>query len=81
MLTDAIARGTLTDLQAHAQLWPSVAFATKADQQYTWPHAWRTRKPRLNDAMARYDENGKYSLARQLEVLVNPRWEALKGRR
>ena len=28
--------------------------------------------------MARYDENGKYSLANQLAVLVNPRWEALK---
>lgn len=81
MLTDAIARGKLTDLQAHAQLWPSVAFATRADQQYTWPHPWRTRTPKLNDALARYDENGKFTLAKQLEVLVNPRWEALKGKR
>ena len=30
--------------------------------------------------MARYDESGKVSLAKQLEVLVNPRWEALKDR-
>lgn len=34
----------------------------------------------MNDAMARYDELGKFSLAKQLEVLVNPRWEALKDR-
>ena len=81
MLTDAMARGKLTEIQAHAQLWPAVASATHADKQYTWPHPWRTRRPKLNDAMARYDENGKYSLARQLEVLVNPRWEALKGKR
>ena len=80
MLTDAIARGKLTEIQAHAQLWPSVAYATQAGDQYTFEHPWRTRKPRLNDAMARYDEFGKFSLARQLEVLVNPRWEALKDR-
>lgn len=77
-LTDLIACGKLTETAAHAQLWPPVAVATSAEKQYTWPHPWRTRAPSLNDAMARYDENGKYSLANQLAVLVNPRWEALK---
>ena len=79
-LTDAIARGKLSDVQAHSQLWPSVSYHTRAGDQYTFEHPWRTRKPKLNDAMARLDEFGKYSLARALEVLVNPRWEALKDR-
>jgi hypothetical protein len=79
-LTDSIARGKLTEVQAYSQLWPSVAHATRAGDQYTFEHPWRTREPHMNDAMARYDELGKFSLARALEVLVNPRWEALKDR-
>lgn len=79
-LTDDIARGKLTEAGAHSQLWPWVAFSMRADAQYTFVHPWRTRKPRMNDAIARYDEFGKFSLARQLEVLVNPRWEAIKNR-
>ena len=71
-LSDRIAEGKLTDAQAHALLWPLVAVATNADLQYPCAGC----SPREKGIW--HDEHGKFSLSKQLEPLVSPRWEALK---
>jgi tetratricopeptide (TPR) repeat protein len=72
-VTDNIAAGTWTERKAHAMLWPAVAAATRANEQYKPP----TKSPREHGIW--HNENGQFSLARQLTPLVNPRWEALKA--
>ena len=77
-LTDAIALGKMGEIKAHALLWPRLALATRASEQY---RCHGTRMPLdQSDARMRYDESGRFSLAKRLEVLVHPRWEPLKAR-
>jgi len=82
IVTDAVARGDITERQAVFDLWPYVAVASAADKacesRWTMVRSDEDGSGRRDWLRTRYewhDDVVKFSRAAQLASLVNPRWE------